>query len=290
MTNRSTEARTGSSPAARAAALARTATGTVPSCLGEVRATISLLAGSRWWWRSAIVFLAMVVMAGLGFWQLDRLEQRRAFNAGRRAALAAPPVQLVGDALPGTPSELRDRVAVAHGQLDYARQVAVRNQSYQGQPGFHLVTPLRISGSDKGVLVNRGWIPPGKADPSQWRALDERQKFPLSGVLQPTRRRPDGTVSETPEDATAGWYRLDIEAIGRTLPYELVPVVLQLLPAEDYNPEQLPRRIEHDITFTEGNHFSYALQWFSFAAIAAIVYVSVARRSEADRSEGPNSE
>lgn len=87
------------------------------------------------------------------------------------------------------------------------------------------------------------------------------------------------------------WYRLDIEAIGQTLPYQLMPVVLQLGPAdgnalnsrraqgETYQ-SALPHRIEQDVTLDEGNHFSYALQWFGFAITAAVVYISVARRSE----------
>lgn len=255
----------------------------------EIAATLALLFGRRWWWKTLIVLLAMAAMASLGLWQLDRLDQRRAFNQQRRAALAAAPIELSGAPLP--PGDLRDRQAVAEGEFDYARQMAIRNQNYQGQPGFHLVTPLRISGSDAAVLVNRGWIPVDEADTSTWRKLDEQQSGPKFGILQPTRRHPDGTVSVIPHDTVTGWYRLDVEAIGQTLPYQLLPVVLQLTTGNGETPNAgrtqagalstgLPHRIEPDISFSEGNHFSYALQWFGFAIIAAIVYVSVARRAE----------
>ena len=262
----------------------------------------------------------MAVMTSLGFWQLDRLDQRRAFNQQRQAALAAPPIQLSGATLPQ--GDLRDRQAIALGEFDYARQVAIRNQSNAGQPGFHLVTPLLIAGSDQAVLVNRGWIPVDEADPASWRSFDEQQicveptpsagpwrnanNCPQYGILQPTRRRPDGTVSALPQDTVTGWYRLDIEAIGQTLPYPLLPVVLQLTPdfalSRRHPPalgeaqtgktlnagrpraagdsSVLPHRIEPDISFSEGNHFSYALQWFGFAITAAAVYISVARRAE----------
>jgi len=255
----------------------------------EIGVTLALLFGRRWWWKTFIVLLAMGTMAALGFWQLDRLDQRRASNEQRRAALAAPPIDLADHPLP--PGELRDFQAVAQGEFDYARQIAIRNQSLSGQPGFHLVTPLLISGSDKAGLVNRGWIPVGEANPDAWRTLDEQDDVPLHGILQPTRRRPDGTVSDIPQDTVTGWYRLDIEAIGQTLPYELLPVVLQLTPgsgielnsgrprARGYS-EALPHRIEPDVSLSEGNHFSYALQWFGFAVTAAVVYISVARRAE----------
>ncbi|MDE0140050.1 MAG: SURF1 family protein [Caldilineaceae bacterium] len=255
----------------------------------EIGVTLALLLGRRWWWKTFIVLLAMGTMAALGFWQLDRLDQRRAFNEQRRAALAAPPIDLSDLPLPS--GDLRDFQAVAQGEFDYARQVAIRNHSLSGQPGFHLVTPLLISGSDKAILVNRGWIPVGEANPAAWRTLDEQHDGPLHGLLQPTRRRPDGTVSAIPQDTVTGWYRLDVEAIGQTLPYELLPVVLQLTPGNGIdlnsgrsrargNSEALPHRIEPDVSFSEGNHFSYALQWFGFAVTAAVVYISVARRTE----------
>ena len=261
---------------------------TAPSAR-EIARTIALLFGRRWWWKTLILLLAMAIMASLGFWQLDRLDQRRAYNQQRQAALAAPPIELTGAPLPQ--GDLRDRQATAQGEFDYARQVAIRNQNYAGQPGFHLVTPLLIAGSDKAVLVNRGWIPVGEAEPATWRRLDEQQSGPQFGILQPTRRRPDGTVSAMPQDTVTGWYRLDIEAIEQTLPYPLLPIVLQLTPGsgESLNvgrtrgagdPAALPHRIEPDFSFSEGNHFSYALQWFGFAIIAAVVYISVARRAE----------
>ena len=62
----------------------------------EIGVTLSLLFSRRWWWKTLIVLLAMAAMAALGFWQLDRLDQRRAFNLQRRAALAAPPFELTG--------------------------------------------------------------------------------------------------------------------------------------------------------------------------------------------------
>ena len=261
---------------------------TAPSAR-EFGTTLALLFGRRWWWKTLIVILAMAAMSALGFWQLDRLDQRRAFNQQRQAALAAPPIELSDAPLPQ--GDLRDRLATAQGQLDYARQVAIRNQNFQGQPGYHLVTPLLIAGSEKAVLVNRGWIPADQVDPATWRSLDEQEMGPHFGILQPTRRRPDGTVSAIPQDTVTGWYRLDIEAIAQTLPYPLLPVVLQLTPGNSEtleagrtraaaDPAVLPHRIEPDISFSEGNHLSYALQWFGFAFTAAVVYVSVARRAE----------
>ena len=160
----------------------------------EIVKTLALLFGRRWWWKTLLVLLAMGVMTSLGFWQLDRLDQRRAYNQQRQAALTAPPIDLSVAPLPQ--DEMRDRQATAQGEFDYARQVAIRNQSYAGQPGYHLVTPLLIAGSDKAVLVNRGWIPVGEADPATGAGSTNNiparstESFnpPAAGLTEPYRR------------------------------------------------------------------------------------------------------
>ena len=109
----------------------------------------------------------MAAMAALGFWQLDRLEQRPGVQSAAQRRPGRASLGTDGRALAA--GDLRDRQAVAYGSFDYTHQVAIRNQNYQGQPGFYLVTPLRFSGSEMAVLVNRGWIP----WPQQIRPLGE---------------------------------------------------------------------------------------------------------------------
>ena len=49
----------------------------------------------------------------------------------------------------------------ASGTYDFEHQVAIRNQYYNNQYGYHLLTPFALS-DDETVLVDRGWIPPGR--------------------------------------------------------------------------------------------------------------------------------
>jgi cytochrome oxidase assembly protein ShyY1 len=65
---------------------------------------------------------------------------------------------------------------------------------------------------------------------------------------------------------------VDVAAIEAQLPYELLPVYLQEVPSGDGSAE-LPFTTELDRDLSEGNHFSYAMQWFIFAAILAVGYV-----------------
>ena len=110
--------------------------------------------------RNILAALLAVVVAAvcvrLGIWQLQRLGERRARNAAVSARLAAPPVSL--NQLPGDPTAARYRRVRLTGTLDFDHEIVLIGRSRQGAPGVHIVTPLRLDGSDRAVLVNRGWV------------------------------------------------------------------------------------------------------------------------------------
>jgi surfeit locus 1 family protein len=245
----------------------------------------TLLFNRRWWWKTLIVLLAMAFMSGLGVWQLDRLEQRRAANVELAAKLASEVLVVDGSPLDESPAALRNRKATVQGEYDYAQQIAIKNESHQGQPGVHLFTPLRIEGSDRAILVNRGWVAYQQGTPEEWGQFDEQANEPLTGYLQPSRKMPDGSTTQRTEAFQQEWFRADIEAIQAQVPYELLPVYLMLSPESGRMPSDRPVRVVPDLSIDEGSHLGYALQWFSFALIAGLVYLGVIRRQESG-SEG----
>jgi surfeit locus 1 family protein len=135
------------------------------------------LVNRRWWKTTILVILGTIVLARLGVWQLDRLQQRRARNAEFVQRVTAEPLTLTGEPLPAEPADLKDRLALAKGQFDFKQQIVLTQQSWQGRPGVHLVTPLIIEGSDRAVLVDRGWIPAADA------ASGELARFNIDGVI-----------------------------------------------------------------------------------------------------------
>src|SRR5262245_48180171 len=111
------------------------------------------------------VLLAAAVMVRLGFWQWGRYIERRATNALITQRVAEPPLLLTGS--PVDPDALDYRRVVVSGTWDMAGEIVLRNQSRYDQPGLHVITPLRIDGSDQAVLVDRGWVPYTQAAPEQ---------------------------------------------------------------------------------------------------------------------------
>jgi len=96
----------------------------------------------------AVLLLLALGFARLGVWQLSRLHQRRAANRVTLAARSSPPVLLPGSALRGTDTLLEHRV-IARGRYDHGHDIVLRGEALQGVPGVHVVTPLRMAGTDR---------------------------------------------------------------------------------------------------------------------------------------------
>jgi surfeit locus 1 family protein len=168
------------------------------------------------------------------------------------------------------------------GEYDFANQVAMRNQYYGDQYGYHLLTPLRFSGT--AVLVDRGWIPAeGNPASADWRKYDESGTVTVSGQIRLGRANPrfGGIADPLPEDgAKLGiWNNADLTRISSQMPYPVLPVYIQ--PEPDTNDTEPPIPFQPEIELTEGPHFGYALQWFTFATILFIGYPFFLRKQEA---------
>ncbi|MEZ4767427.1 MAG: SURF1 family protein [Caldilineales bacterium] len=243
------------------------------------------------------VLLAMAVMARLGVWQLDRRQQRLAHNADLIAKLAQPPLSLneVAAGLAAVPEdrdEIRNTRAVASGRFDYDHQLLLVQQVYQDSLGSRLLTPLLLNGTGKAVMVDRGWIPLSSddPDPAHWAQYNaDTGPVEVRGFMQPSQRvgRPAEVNADQPARLT--WYQADLPAIAPQMPYEILPVYLLQSPdaAGNLTP---PYRVDPEVDLSEGPHLGYAIQWFSFAIVAGVVYVRVVsqREKKAKVAEGAN--
>ena len=239
---------------------------------------------SRQWWKSTIlVIAAVVVMVRLGFWQLDRLEQRKAFNARVEAQLAESPLELTNQNLDLDLFNMEYRSAVVSGEYDHERQVVLRNQDWQGRLGVHLLTPLVISGGEKAILVDRGWVPYEDFTGDNLSQYEDPGLVEVEGTIRRSQSKPliGGRADQTPgpgEDPLKAWYWININDISGQFPYELLPVYQVSSP--DLIEEQMPYRSEEELDLSEGSHLGYAFQWFTFAAILGIGYSIYVRKEE----------
>jgi surfeit locus 1 family protein len=226
----------------------------------------------------------------LGIWQLRRLAARRSANQQSLAQRELPPLDLNRE----PPLELTYRRVSAAGRYDFGNQVVLRGRVLHGAPGVQIVTPLRLSGRDTAVLVNRGFVPaPDAAYPPPGVVYHEAVEALVRGVALSLPDEGDGAPLRAPRGET--WRRLDRSAMGARLPYPIAPyyLIAEADPAAgtDHTARGrvLPIRIEPP-TLDNGPHLSYALQWFLIGAAALVFGVAFTRRaarlSSASRS-GP---
>jgi len=241
--------------------------------------------GRKWLVATLLVFAGTALCIRLGIWQLDRLEQRRAFNAQFESARAQSTLDLDQEQ-PENITELEWRSVTVTGEYDFANQVAVRNQYYGDRYGYHLLTPLRFDG--QAVLVDRGWIPAeGNSAPAlperAWRKYDETGIVNVSGQIRlgQTKSALVGVADTLPENGARLeiWNNADLMRIAAQMPYPVLPIYIQPeADATDTEPPIPPSQPEIEIT--EGPHFGYALQWFTFATILFVGYPFYLRKQE----------
>jgi surfeit locus 1 family protein len=167
------------------------------------------------------------------------------------------------------------------GKFDFANQIALRNQYNGSEYGYHLLTPVLFDGH--AVLVDRGWIPAeGNASPQDWQKYNESGDVTLTGQIRlgQTKPRFGGVADVIPQDGTklALWNNANIEHIVKQLPYQALPVYIQ--PEVDPNDTTPPIPYQPTVELTEGPHFGYALQWFTFATILLVGYPFYLRKQE----------
>ena len=207
-----------------------------------------------------LALVAAGVFARLGVWQLARLHEKVRRNASIAAQQLAPAAQRAS--VPLDTARAHYRKATVTGRLDYDHEVVLAARTHQGSPGVDLITPLRIPGSDTAILVNRGWVysPDGASvDRLRWH---ERDTATITGYIE-VYAMDDGVTNAARDPRMVR--RVSRSEVTSRVPYPLAPYYL--VATGDSADGAHPARRELP-ALDEGPHRSYALQWFSFAAIA----------------------
>jgi cytochrome oxidase assembly protein ShyY1 len=165
--------------------------------------------------------------------------------------------------------------AQARGTFDGSHETVLRNRLRGGIAGVDVLTPLKLS-DGTAVLVDRGWVRAASASglstdpPAQGVAL-------VHGLVHDSSPLSANDTVEKLDDGRLAVPRVDLDAIGRTMPYDLRPVWIEaqaIDPAPTGKAPELPQPPPVDPV----NHMQYALQWFAFALIPLIGWPIALRR------------
>ncbi len=217
-------------------------------------------------WPGVMTAAMLVVLLGLGTWQVERLRWKQDMLAQIARAETAPAVPLPAEPDPFTKVQvtghLRDDLAASYG-------AEVRDTPTGTQLGTQLIVPLEREHGEA-ILVDRGWVPNKRRRP----IAQPNGGVTLEGYVRPGERA--GLFSATDNPATREFYTLDPVAIGAALGLTRVaPFVLVAMgpaPPERYPdpPRHLPR--------PPNNHLSYAITWYGLAVALVVIFILWARK------------
>ena len=234
-----------------------------------------------------IPFLATVVLVAIGVsagrWQDGRAAQKLALEARLAAGNAAAPLDL--GAAPVVAAEVEFRRVRLQGEWVSGWPVYLDNRPHDGRPGFYLLMPLRLAGSDMHVLVARGWLPRDMAD---------RSKLPSYAtpagpvVVEGIARLAPGHVmqlGEAPKLAPGAIVQnADAAALAAATGWKFQPLVV-----EQSSPDGatgIAEALQRDWpapAMGADKHKGYAFQWYALAAMAVLFFVFTGLRKSGKR-------
>jgi surfeit locus 1 family protein len=224
----------------------------------------------RWsasWPMTLLTLAALVLFLNLGRWQWHRAQQKRvqlaSFSAGGQA------VSALGER--STSDLPRYAQLRLQGRYDGEHQFLLDNMSHAGEPGYQVLTPLRLA-DGRSVIVNRGWLPMSAS----------RAQLPPIGLAASTAVTPAGRLDDLPVAGIAlghvapspasPWPKLTsfptMQDLSAALGQPLQSRQLLLDPAEPFGYV----RDWHPGGLAPERHLSYAIQWWSFGALALALY------------------
>jgi surfeit locus 1 family protein len=228
-------------------------------------------------WATLATLAGVALTIALGFWQLGRANSKQDLQGRIDAYARQPPIEVRSQPLEAESVALR-RIE-ARGTFDPRQVVFIDNRVYKHQPGFYVMMPLRISGSDKHVLVNRGWIPAGA----------ERNRAPLvktpegEVTLRGTAIPPSERFLELSSKVAEGniWQNMVLERYRQATRLDVQGFILQQTEAIPNSDDGLVRDWP-PVDLKRNTHLAYAVQWFVMAAALLIYYVVINVRRKSD--------
>jgi surfeit locus 1 family protein len=221
------------------------------------------------------MLLLLPLFISLGLWQTHRAEfKQKLQDSYDQAALSAP---LILGAEPLNVATMQYHRVKVWGHYETAYQILLDNQISHGKAGYQVVTPLHIEGSDKRILVNRGWVVENGDRRIMPDIATPDTAVEVSGILiEPSALYMElGEVKSTGKEWKNVWQNLDIKRYRKSVSFPLQPMVIELDPASTAG------GFVRDWSRPDAKvdmHKGYALQWYSLALMVAIYYLIISLR------------
>ena len=219
---------------------------------------------------SIFTVIFFILFLHLGFWQLDRAEQKRELHSFFNERQSKEAINLNNNFIIDAGNFLWRKVS-ATGNFLERHQILLDNQVNAGQAGYYIYTPFKLKNSEDIFLVNRGWVPiAGDRNTSPNLILTEGE-VTIHGVLKREPRTGVLLMENQVEKLGTNITRLqkiDLNEISALTKNKLLPYIVRL----SIESEQGYIKNWKARNSGENMHIGYAYQWFAFAATLFVIY------------------
>ena len=229
------------------------------------------------------MLLAIAIMIGLGNWQLDRLHAKRAASAAVTESASAPVVAAY-TLLPDSPKQRPKGTAEWHrvsmtGTYLADKTVLIRGSTSGDGVGFEIVVPLQAS-DGRVYLIDRGFVDaPAEADKLPPIPAAPEGEVQVTGRVRIPYAESSGATKIEPIEGVATVRALNTEVLAKDLSLDIAGgyiAAVEEKPADGASYPKISRVPLPDLG--DGPHLSYAVQWFLFAAMAAVGFGYLVKR------------
>lgn len=221
---------------------------------------MSVLPDKRGALRLLLIILLILTCLGMARLQLWRADTRGGQFDREQAARFATPIGLSPQVRER--EKLLDRAATARGRWLADKTVFLDNKIYRSRPGYHVLTPLKLSGSETIVLVNRGWAPAPRLRSELPPVSSATGEIVISGVTQSFETRAFELQETAPQDAV--WQHVRESEYRRQSGLDVLPVILLQTSPDEGSLVRDWGSAENPAT----KHYGYAAMWLAFSLMA----------------------
>jgi len=217
---------------------------------------------------------ALLILVGLGSWQVQRLHWKEGLIAQRDWMVAAPPI-----APPQTLAEAEQnqfRHVADDGVLLNDKEIFLAAASEGGGSGYQVLTPLQEP-DGRIIFVNRGFIPLELKDPVKRAAGEPSGAVHIAGLLRvPPAEKPTFFLPNNRPDLDL-WFWVDLPAMANAAGVgDAAPFYIDADKAP--NPGGWPKGGVTNLELPN-DHLQYAITWFSLAIALVVIYVLYHRKN-----------
>tara|TARA_B100000029_G_C17608120_1_gene968175 strand:- start:3002 stop:3709 length:708 start_codon:yes stop_codon:yes gene_type:complete len=214
----------------------------------------------------SLITLVIILLASLGFWQIERNEWKQNLIDKKNANVYLEPLNI--STIDSIDKNLLDyRQISVKGEWDFSHSFFLGNKVRKNNLGEEVVVPFLLADNSGAILTNRGWYPVSDRE-KIIKKLQKNQSATLEGLIRVT----EYTGKKT---SNGVWTAFDHKSMGKELPYDIKEWIVVEGKEETTNKNNSSYPIQGWMVYTSTTpHIEYALTWFGLALVLLIVTIT----------------